>query len=300
MGIKKVKKAVIPAAGLGTRFLPATKAMAKEMLPIVDIPTLQYQVKEAVDSGIEEVILIISEAKKEIIKHFSAEPEYVAKLRAEGKENLAKIVEDIPKMAKITYVYQLEQKGLGHAILCAKEAVGDEPFVVILGDDLVINEDGEPVSKQMIDLYNETGHSVIGCQAVADSELEKYGIVKIKGDKLVNRVGELVAVVEKPKTLAEAPSNIACLGRYLFTPEIFSEIEKVEPVKNEIYLTAAIESLAQKEPVLVYDFIGRRYDVGDKYGFVEAVIDFALKRDDLRDKVMEHITTIIENNKTRK
>ncbi len=292
--MKQIKKALIPAAGLGTRFLPATKALAKEMLPIIDIPTLQYQVKEAVDSGIEEIILIISEAKEDIKKHFARNEEYEQYLIEKGKPEYAECIKNIATMAKISYVYQYEQKGLGHAVLCAKEAVGDEPFVIILGDDLIINENGLPVSKQMIDIYNETGCSVIGCQQVAPENVNKYGIMALKGE-LNNRRAILKDMVEKPD-LDKAPSRLACLGRYLLTPGIFKELENTKPGKGgEIQLTDAIKSLALKEDVIVYDFIGRRYDVGDKYGFVEATIDFALKRDDMKDKVLAHIKELLEN-----
>lgn len=290
---KKVRKAVIPAAGLGTRFLPATKALAKEMLPIVDIPTLDYQVNEAVKAGVEEVILIISKAKEDIKKHFSREEEYENYLLSKGKVEEANIIKEIATRAKITYVYQHEMLGLGHAILCTKEAVGDEPFIVILGDDLIINEGGDNVSTQMVNVYNQTGASVIGCQEVLPENVSKYGIMALKGE-LKDRKALLSDMVEKP-ALEAAPSRLACLGRYLLTPDIFAELENTKPGKGgEIQLTDAIKTLAQKEDVYVYDFIGRRYDVGDKYGFVEATIDFALKRDDMRDKVLNHIKQLIK------
>ena len=290
---KKVRKAVIPAAGLGTRFLPATKALAKEMLPIVDIPTLDYQVNEAVKAGVEEIILIISKAKEDIKKHFSREEEYENYLLSKGKVEEANIIKEIATRAKITYVYQNEMLGLGHAILCTKEAVGDEPFIVILGDDLIINEGGDNVSTQMVKVYNETGASVIGCQEVLPENVSKYGIMALKSG-LKDRKALLLDMVEKP-ALEVAPSRLACLGRYLLTSEIFKELENTKPGKGgEIQLTDAIKTLAQKEDVYVYDFIGRRYDVGDKYGFVEATIDFALKRDDMRDKVLAHIKELIK------
>lgn len=290
---KKVRKAVIPAAGLGTRFLPVTKALAKEMLPIVDIPTLDYQVNEAVKAGVEEIILIISKAKEDIKKHFSREEEYENYLISKGKIEEANIIKEIATRAKITYVYQNEMLGLGHAILCTKEAVGDEPFIVILGDDLIINEGGDNVSTQMVNVYNQTGASVIGCQEVLPENVSKYGIMALKGE-LKDRKALLSDMVEKP-ALEVAPSRLACLGRYLLTPEIFNELENTKPGKGgEIQLTDAIKTLAQKEDVYVYDFIGRRYDVGDKYGFVEATIDFALKRDDMRDKVLNHIKELIK------
>lgn len=290
---KKVRKAVIPAAGLGTRFLPATKALAKEMLPIVDIPTLDYQVNEAVKAGVEEVILIISKAKEDIKKHFSREEEYENYLLSKGKVEEANIIKEIATRAKITYVYQHEMLGLGHAILCTKEAVGNEPFIVILGDDLIINEGGDNVSTQMVNVYNQTGASVIGCQEVLPENVSKYGIMALKGE-LKDRKALLSDMVEKP-ALEAAPSRLACLGRYLLTPDIFAELENTKPGKGgEIQLTDAIKTLAQKKDVYVYDFIGRRYDVGDKYGFVEATIDFALKRDDMRDKVLNHIKQLIK------
>ena len=255
----QVKKAVIPAAGLGTRFLPATKALAKEMLPIVDIPTLQYQIKEAVDAGIEEVILIISDAKKDIIEHFKRNEAYENYLISNGKQ---------------------------------KEAVGNEPFVIILGDDLIINEHGDNVSKQMIDIYNKYHNSIIGCQNVALENVNKYGIMSLKSP-MENRIALLKDMVEKPD-IDKAPSRLACLGRYLLTPEIFDILKDTKPGKGgEIQLTDAIKVLAKSQDVIVYDFIGRRYDVGDKYGYVEATIDFALKRDDMKEKVLNHLKEIL-------
>lgn len=289
---QNIKKAVIPCAGLGTRFLPATKAMAKEMLPIVDIPTLQYQIKEAIDAGLEEIILIISDAKEEIKKHFSRDENFENYLIEKGKQEEANLIKQLSTMAKLTYVVQKEQKGLGHAILCCKEVIKDEPFVVILGDDLIINEKGDNVSKQMIDIYREKHCPIIGCQNVKESEVSKYGIMSLKG-KMENRIGYLLDMVEKPK-LEEAPSHLACLGRYLLTSDIFKILENTKPGKGgEIQLTDAIKSLCKYQDVIVYDFIGRRYDVGDKYGYVEAVIDFALKRDDMKEKVLNHIKEIL-------
>lgn len=291
----KVRKAVIPAAGLGTRFLPATKALAKEMLPIVDLPTLQYQIKEAVDAGIEEVILIISNLKEDIKKFFNRDEAYEQYLISKGKKEDAEILKQISTMAKITYVYQNEMKGLGHAILCCKEAVGNEPFVVILGDDLIVNDGGENVSTQMINIYNKHHCSLIGCQNVAKENVNKYGIMSLKAP-MVNRIALLDDMVEKPD-IDKAPSQLACLGRYLLTPNIFDILETTKPGKGgEIQLTDAIKVLAKREDFIVYDFIGKRYDLGDKYGYVEAVIDFALKRDDMKDKVLNHIKEIIKNN----
>lgn len=281
--MKEIKKAVIPAAGLGTRFLPATKGIAKEMLPIIDKPTLLYQIEEAKNSGIEEVILIISKQKQEIINFFSRDERYENYLSSKGNQNYASIIKEIATMMKITYVYQDEMKGLGHAILCAKEAVNNEPFVVILGDDLIVNDQGEPVSKQLIEAYNKTHSSILGVQKVALEQTSKYGIIKPKSTD-----GRYILVddmIEKPKD--NPPSQYAALGRYVLTPDVFELIEKTEPGKGgEIQLTDALKKL---DTLYAYDFVGQRYDIGDKFGYVQATIDFALKRDDLKEKVIDYI-----------
>jgi len=284
----KVRKAIIPCGGLGTRFLPCTKALAKEMLPIIDIPTVQYQVEEAVNSGIEEVILIISPHKGRIKKHFDRDLHYEDYLIKKGKFKEAEQLKQISTMANITYVYQDVPNGLGGALLCAKEALNGEPFALLLGDDLVVNFNGEPVTKQMMDIYEKTETSMIGCQNVAESEVSKYGIMKLKAP-MENRIGYLEKMIEKPKR-EEAPSRLACLGRYLLSYSIIEELEKTPISSNgEIMLTDAFDTILSKEDIIIYDFIGRRYDVGDKYGYVEAIIDFSLRRDDLKDKVVKHI-----------
>ncbi|MGM9873870.1 MAG: UTP--glucose-1-phosphate uridylyltransferase [Bacilli bacterium] len=281
--MKEIKKAVIPAAGLGTRFLPATKGIAKEMLPIIDKPTLLYQIEEAKNSGIEEVILIISKEKEEIISFFERDEDYESYLISKGHEDFASIIKEIATMMKITYVYQDEMKGLGHAILCAEEATNNEPFVVILGDDLIVNDGGEPVSKQLIEAYNKTHSSILGVQKVSLEQTSKYGIIKPK--EVDGRYILVDSMVEKPKD--NPPSQFAALGRYVLTPDIFDLIKKTKPGKGgEIQLTDALSKL---DTLYAYDFVGQRYDIGDKFGYVQAMIDFALKREDLKEKVIEYI-----------
>lgn len=283
MNTKKVRKAVIPAAGLGTRFLPATKGIAKEMLPIIDKPTILYQVEEAVNAGIEEVIIIISKAKEEIIHFFERDERYEEYLISKNHPEFAKIIKDIATLAKITFVYQDEQKGLGHAILCTKQAVGNESFMVILGDDLIVNRSGDNASKQLIDAYYKTGTSILGVQTVDEKVTYKYGIVH--PGEINGRFIEVLGMVEKPKT--NPPSRYAALGRYLLTPDIFDKLEHTEPgAGGEIQLTDALTKL---DCLYAYDFVGERYDIGDKFGYVRAVIDFSLEREDLKEQVSEYI-----------
>ena len=288
---KKVRKAVIPAAGLGTRFLPATKAMPKEMLPIVDIPTVQYIVQEAVDSGIEDIIIITNSNKHVMENHFDKNFELETRLAQSGKTAEIKLINDIADMANIFYVRQKEPKGLGHAILCAKSFIGDEPFAILLGDDVVVNKGGEPALKQLINIYDETASSVVGVQSVADDQVHKYGIVAPNPDFTSDnkRLTGLSGMVEKP-AFTDAPSNLAVLGRYVLTPEIFEFLESQTAGKGgEIQLTDAIMRLMSKQSVYAYDFEGMRYDVGDKFGFVRATIDFALERYELHDEVAAYI-----------
>lgn len=281
--MKQVKKAVIPAAGLGTRFLPATKGMPKEMLPIIDKPTLLYQIEEAYNSGCDEVILIISKAKEDIKKFFNREEEYENYLRSKGQDQYADEIKRIATLIKITYVYQNEMKGLGHAILCTKEAVNNEPFLVILGDDLVINRNGETASKQLIDAYNKTNSSILGVQKVSEEATKKYGIVDpISVD---GRLIKVKSMVEKPSS--NPPSLFAALGRYVLTPDIFNILENTKPGKGgEIQLTDALKEL---DTLYAYDFEGTRYDIGDKFGYLTAFIDLALDREDLREKTLDFI-----------
>ena len=280
---KTVRKAIIPAAGLGTRFLPATKSQPKEMLPIVDKPTLQYIIEEAIESGIEEILIVTGRSKKSIEDHFDRSVEL--ELEQKGKNEMLKMVQDISNMVNIHYIRQKEPKGLGHAIHCAKSFIGNEPFAVLLGDDIV--DAKTPCLKQLINAYDEYKTSVLGVQQVAKEDTDKYGILDVK--HIEDRVYKVKDMVEKPN-VEDAPSNIAILGRYIITPAIFDILESQEPGKGgEIQLTDALKTLATHEAIYAYDFEGRRYDVGDKLGFLEATVDFALKRPELRDGFMEFL-----------
>ncbi|WP_122641328.1 UTP--glucose-1-phosphate uridylyltransferase GalU [Romboutsia sp. Marseille-P6047] len=296
---KTVRKAIIPAAGLGTRFLPATKSQPKEMLPIVDKPTLQYIIEEAIESGIEEILIVTGRSKKSIEDHFDRSVELELELEQKGKKEMLKMVQDISNMVNIHYIRQKEPKGLGHAIHCAKSFIGDEPFAVLLGDDIVDAE--VPCLKQLINTYDEYKTSVLGVQEVAKEDTNKYGILDVK--HIEDRVYKVKDMVEKPN-VEDAPSNIAILGRYIITPEIFNILENQEPGKGgEIQLTDALQTLATKEAIYAYNFEGRRYDVGDKLGFLEATVDFALKRPELRDDFMEFLkikTNLLESTKEDK
>lgn len=287
----KVKKAIIPAAGLGTRFLPATKAQPKEMLPIVDKPTIQYIIEEAVASGIEEILIITGRNKRAIEDHFDKSVELEQELETHNKQELLTMVRDISNMVNIYYIRQKEPKGLGHAISCAKTFVGKEPFAVMLGDDVVDSK--TPCLKQLIDCFNEYKTTILGVQEVPAEDVSKYGIVK--GMHIEDRVYKVKDLIEKPKP-EEAPSNIAILGRYIITPQIFDILENTVPGKGgEIQLTDALKVLIQSEAMYAYNFEGRRYDVGDKLGFLEATVEFALKREELRAPFMEYLHTIKEN-----
>jgi len=286
----KVKKAVIPAAGLGTRFLPATKAMPKEMLPIVDKPTIQYIIEEAVASGIEEILIITGRNKKSIEDHFDKAIELELNLEKGGKQDLLDMVNDITNMVNIHYVRQKEPKGLGHAINCAKTFVGNEPFAVMLGDDIVDSK--EPCLKQLINAYEKYNSTILGVQEVKKENVNKYGIVK--GVQISDKVYKVEDLIEKPK-VEEAPSNVAILGRYIITPEIFSILENTKPGKGgEIQLTDALKTLISKEHMHAYIFEGRRHDVGDKLGFLQATVEYALKREDLKEEFEEYLKTIIK------
>ena len=283
----KVRKAIIPAAGLGTRFLPATKAQPKEMLPIVDKPTIQYIIEEAVASGIEEILIITGRNKKSIEDHFDKSVELEMELEKAGKQEMLDLVRGISDMVDIHFIRQKEPRGLGHAIHCAKSFVGNEPFAVMLGDDVVDSE--VPCLKQLIDCFNEYKTTILGVQTVSPENVNKYGI--IDGIPIENRVYKVKRLVEKP-SIEEAPSNIAILGRYIITPQIFEILENTKPGKgNEIQLTDALETLIKNEAMYAYDFEGRRYDVGDKLGFLEATVEFALKREGLREDFIEYLNT---------
>lgn len=288
----KVKKAVIPAAGLGTRFLPATKAMPKEMLPIVDTPTLQYIVQEAVDSGIEDILIITGRNKSAIEDHFDKSYELETELKNKGKETELKQLQSIWKNVTIHSVRQKEPKGLGHAIGCAQAFVGNEPFAVLLGDDVVYTPN-KPVLKQMIEVYDTHQKSILGVQTVPWDQVDKYGI--IDGKKIADRLFDVKGLVEKPAQ-DKAPSNAAILGRYIINPGIFEILKTTLPGKgNEIQITDALLTLANQESMLAYDFEGRRYDVGDKQGFLEATVEYALRRDDLKTPFKAYLTALLKS-----
>lgn len=286
----KVTKAVIPAAGLGTRVLPATKAQPKEMLVIVDKPSLQYIVEELVESGIEDIIIITGRNKNSIEDHFDYSYELEETLKKDGKDKLLGKVDNISSMANICYVRQNHPKGLGHAILKAKSFVGDEPFIIALGDDIVYNE--VPVTKQLIDNYSKYHSSIVGCQEVKESAVSKYGIVK-PSDVLDEKTVEMADFIEKP-SVDEAPSRLACLGRYLLTPKIFEYLENTKPGKGgEIQLTDAIVSMMKDgEKVVAYNFDGKRYDIGNKFGLLKANIEFGLRNEETKEELTEYLKTI--------
>jgi UTP--glucose-1-phosphate uridylyltransferase len=287
----KVKKAIIPAAGLGTRFLPATKAQPKEMLPIVDTPTIQYIIEEAIQSGIEEILIVTGRGKRAIEDHFDKSLELEETLLKKGKLSELEQVRKISEMVDIHYIRQKEPKGLGHAIWCARKFIGNEPFAVMLGDDIVVSE--PPCLKQLINVFEEKQSSVIGVQEVSDEDVSKYGVIDIES-KDENGLFKVRDLVEKP-SLKEAPSNIAIMGRYVLTPEILNILEYIEPgAGNEIQLTDALKELNKVESIFGYNFTGRRYDIGDKYGFVQATVEFALKRDDLREPLKQWLREIIK------
>lgn len=282
-------KAVIPAAGLGTRFLPATKAQPKEMLPLVDKPAIQYVVEEAVSSGIKDIIIITGRGKRAIEDHFDKSFELEYALKKAGKTEELKKVQEISNMAHVHYVRQKEQKGLGDAILCAKEFVGNEPFAVLLGDDIII--DKTPCTKQLIDIFNKYKKSVICVEKMPKEKLHRYGV--IKGKKLNDNVYFIEKLVEKPLP-EKAPSNLAMLGRYILMPEIFNCIEKTRPgVNNEIQLTDALKLLKKKQDIYAYEFKGKRYDVGTKIDWVKANIALSLQRNDLKDELGEYLKELL-------
>jgi UTP--glucose-1-phosphate uridylyltransferase len=292
--MKRVKKAIIPAAGLGTRFLPATKAMPKEMLPIVDKPTIQYIVEEAVESGIEDIIIVTGKGKRAIEDHFDNAFELEQKLLESKKMELLELVQRSSKMVDIHYIRQKEPRGLGHAVWCARKFIGDEPFAVLLGDDIVRAE--TPCLLQLIKQYELTERSVIGVQPVSDEELHRYGIIDP-----VEKLGRLYQVknlVEKPGK-AKAPSNMAIMGRYILTPAIFDFLEKQEVgAGGEIQLTDAIQKLNELEKVYAYNFEGTRYDVGEKLGFILTTLDFALLNKELRAPLMTALEEILNRKNT--
>ena len=285
----KVKKAVIPAAGLGVRFLPATKAQPKEMLPIVDKPTIQYIVEEAVASGIEEILIITGRYKKSIEDHFDRFPSLEAHLKEKGKKDLLDLVTSIGEMADVFYVRQKEPRGLGHAVHCARNFVGNEPFAVLLGDDIVKSQ--VPCLKQLMDVYEETGASVIGVQNVPWSEVHKYGILAAKEER--ENLYAIQDLVEKPAP-PKAPSQLAIMGRYIMNPEIFQILSQTEPgAGGEIQLTDALKVLCQQETMHGLVFAGKRYDVGDRLGYLKATVEFALERPDLSQEFTQYLKDLV-------
>jgi UTP--glucose-1-phosphate uridylyltransferase len=286
----KVKKAIIPAAGLGTRFLPATKAMPKEMLPIVDKPTIQYIVEEAVESGIEDIIIVTGKGKRAIEDHFDNSFELEQNLLSKGKIELFNEVQKSSKLVDIHYIRQKEPKGLGHAIWCARKFIGNEPFAVLLGDDIVRAE--KPCLKQMIEQYDRYNASILGVQTVNVEDVSRYGIVDAK--EIGERLYTVNSLVEKPKQ-EESPSNLAILGRYILSPRIFDILGNQKPgAGGEIQLTDAIANLNLIEAVYAYNFNGTRYDVGDKMGFIQTTIEFALQHDELKHELLDYLSKIIE------
>lgn len=284
----KVKKAIIPAAGFGTRFLPATKAQPKEMLPIVDKPTIQYIIEEAVKSGIEEILIITGRNKKCIEDHFDKSVELEMELEKSGKKEMLEMVQGISDLVDIHYIRQKEPKGLGDAIYCARAFVGNEPFAVLLGDDVVYNNE-TPCLKQLINCFDEYKTSILGVQRVGKEDVSKYGIVN--GINIEDNVYKVKDLVEKP-AVEEAPSDVAILGRYIITPAIFDILKNTTPGKNgEIQLTDALKTLMSQEAMYAYNFEGKRYDLGDKQGFLQATIEFALRRPDLKEDFIEYLKT---------
>ena len=296
-----ITKAVIPAAGLGTRFLPVTKSMPKEMLPIIDKPIIQFVIEEAIISGIEDIIIITGRGKRAIEDFFDTSPELESHLFQNKKYELLRELKDISSLVDIHYIRQKEPKGLGDAVLMAEKHVGDEPFAVLLGDDIIKGD--TPCIKQLMDVYQkyENSNSVIAVEEVKNKNVSKYGIIKIRGkeidlDKSVYRIED---IIEKP-SLEEAPSNIGTVGRYVLTPEIFDYIKKTLPGRgNEIQLTDAIRMLIkeEKKDVYAYKFKGKRYDAGDKRGYIKAIIDFALEREDLKEEIERHLREIGKKHK---
>ena len=284
----KIRKAIIPAAGLGTRFLPATKAQPKEMLPIVDKPAIQYIIEEAIASGIEEILIITGRNKRSIEDHFDRSIELELQLKEQGKYEMLGLVEEISNIT-VHFIRQKEAKGLGHAVLCAKQFVGNEPFAVMLGDDIV--DAKVPCLRQLMDVYRDYKGSVLGVQEVSKAKVSSYGIVNPKPIK--QNVWQALDLIEKPSP-EEAPSQLAVLGRYILEPKIFELLEKTKPGRgNEIQLTDAICQLAAIQKVYAYNFSGRRYDIGDKQGYLEATVEYALKRPELRDKFLEYLTKTV-------
>ncbi len=292
MTTMRVRKAVFPAAGLGTRFLPATKAQPKEMLPLVDKPIIQYGVEEALASGCDQIIIVTGRGKQAIEDHFDVSYELERMLQDRGKTDLLKIVRQISDMIHVAYVRQKEALGLGHAVLTARELVGDEPFAVLLADDVI--DANPPCLKQMIDVFNETQCSVVATQIIKGKAISAYGVLDVspvKG-KFDGRLYEVRNMVEKPP-LHEAPSDLAIIGRYILTPAVFETLSQIQAGSGgELQLTDGMKMLLKREKMYAYVYDGRRHDTGDKLGFLKATVEFALKRDDLGQPLREYLKTL--------
>ncbi|AOA00375.1 UTP--glucose-1-phosphate uridylyltransferase [Carnobacterium divergens] len=286
--MNKVRKAIIPVGGLGTRFLPITKSVAKEMLPIIDKPTIQFIIEEAKEAGIEEILLVTGRGKRSIEDYFDSHPELESTLKEKGKTDLLKLVEDTTGI-KLHFIRQTNPNGLGHAILQGKSFIGNEPFVVLLGDDLMA--DTKPLTKQLMDAYEKKGRSIVATMAMPLEEISKYGVVS-PIENSSEQLCQVNGLVEKP-AIEDAPSNLAIIGRYLLTPAIFDLLEKQEPgVGNEIQLTDAIATLNKQEEVYSYEFKGTRYDVGDKMGFLKTNIEYGLNHPELKEDLKTYLKTI--------
>ncbi|MGI6575365.1 MAG: UTP--glucose-1-phosphate uridylyltransferase GalU [bacterium] len=289
--MQPVRKAIIPAAGLGTRFLPVTKAQPKEMLPILDKPTIQYIVEEAIDSGIEDILIITGRGKRAIEDHFDRSLELERILAEKGQNHLLEAIQEIGNI-EIHYIRQKQPLGLGHAIYCARKFIGEETFAVLLGDDIVAGGP-KPGLKHLLDYYNDFGYSVIGVQEVSPQEVERYGIVR--GEKVKQDLWRVKELVEKPPA-EKAPSRVAIMGRYVITPRIFSLLEEAKPgAGGEIQLTDSLNRLAQEEPVYACTFAGKRYDAGDLLGYLQTTVEFALQREDIADEFAEFLQRVLQN-----
>lgn len=286
--MKQVRKAIIPAAGLGTRFLPATKALAKEMLPIVDKPTIQFIVEEARKSGIQDIVVVDGKNKRSIEDHFDSNPELEDNLRDKHKDEMLKLVQETTDI-NIYFIRQSHPRGLGDAVLTARDFIGDEPFVVMLGDDLNnINNNGTPLTKELIDSYHETGASTLAVMRVPHEDTSKYGVIN-PSKEVKPGLFNVTSFVEKPDS-KDAPSDLAIIGRYVFTPEIFDVLAKTKPGKgNEIQLTDAINTLNKTQRVFAHEYKGDRYDVGNKFGWIETNIEYGLNHPEVKDELREYI-----------
>lgn len=285
----KIKKAVIPVAGLGTRLLPATKTVPKELMPVVDIPAIQYVVEEAVAAGINEVIFVTGRGKDAIEDHFDAAPELEQVLEERGQKQMGEAIRQIGEMIEVVAVRQKRPLGLGHAVLCARDLVGEEPFAVLLADDLIDAE--VPCTRQLLEVFEEKGESVVALMEVSRDEVHRYGI--IGGPSTRPRLYEVGKMVEKPSP-KDAPSRLAIIGRYVLRPEIFRLLDRLPPGRGgEIQLTDGLEGLVRERKVYGYQFVGERYDVGDKFGFVRANVAYALKRPEIRDQMLDYLRSVV-------